>query len=343
MTNVVLKIDGQNYAGWKSVNIISGIRRFADTFELSLTDRWSEQSIPRPIKPDSPCELTINDELAMTGYVDDVIPDYDRDQFQLTIIGRSKTSDLIDCSGQQKTFVDATLSEIAKSLCQPLGIEVIVQTDEGQPFSKVILETGERYQEFISRLAAYRGVHVTCNNNGQLVITNTGTNTLTTELVLGENILRCQGTDTKRDRFHTYIVTGQSPATDVFAETDAAQITETAEDQNIRPARTIAITPDDLNLNDAKNIAEYERNIRFGESQMRTYTVADWHHSNTLWQKNNLIKVTDPLSGVNGTRLITEVAFLLNEEGVFTELQVMPKEALQLIALPEPTQDEAIF
>lgn len=343
MSDLALKVNSKIYAGWKEIKIQRGIRRFADTFELTLTEVWAGQDVRRPIKIDSPCQIEIDGETIITGFVDDVATSYDAKNHSVTVNGRSKVGDLVDCSQDKDEFAGKKLDYIAKKISAPFGIKVIVLTDVGEVFKKPILETGEAYHEFLSRLATYRAVHLTSNADGDLVITRAGTESITTALVLGENVLSASGTRSKRDRFHNYIVTGQQAGNNDTFGPAAAHVTGEATDDHIRKARTTVIVPDDLTLNDAKRIAEYERNIRYGESQIYTYVVNGWRHDDGLWVPNKLVHVIDAYMELDTDLLITHVTFIMDEEGQRTELELMPREALDLIPLPEDIDEEDSF
>jgi len=343
MSELALKIDGKIYAGWKEIKIQRGIRRFADTFELSLTEKWAGQNQTRPIKEDSPCIIEIDNDVVITGFVDGVNVAYDATSHKVDVVGRSKVGDLVDCSSEKESYPNKRLTDIAKSICSKFGIDVIVNCDVGEVFKNAIRETGETYHEFLARLASYRAVHLTSNAEGDLVITRTSKERISTALVLGENILSGSGTRSKNDRFNSYIVTGQQSGDDFSFGKPAAQTKGKATDINIRKARTTVIIPDDVTLTDVKRIAEYERNIRFGESQIKTYVVNGWKHESGLWEPNKLVPVVDAYQELKTDLLIVHVTFMMDEDGQRTELELMPPEALDLISLPEEQSDEFSF
>ena len=45
-----LEIEGALYGGWTSVSIRRGIGQVAGTFDLSVSERWPGQTVPRPIQ-----------------------------------------------------------------------------------------------------------------------------------------------------------------------------------------------------------------------------------------------------------------------------------------------------
>jgi len=334
MSDLALKVDGQIYGGWKSIKIQRGMRRFADTFELELTDKWANSKTKRAVNEDSPCVVEIDGEIVITGYTDDVLTNYDATNHSLAVNGRSKLGDLVDCSTMSKTHKNLDLAAIAKKECAVFGIKVIVETDVGEAFKEKIRDVAETYHEFLAKLATYRAVHLTSNAQGDLVITRASKEKISTALILGENILTGSAKRSKRDRFYSYTVSGQTAGDDDGFGSVAAHIDGVAIDKNIRKARTIFIEPDDLTLNDAKRIAEYDRNIRFGESQAKTYTVNGWRHDTGLWAPNKLVRVVDAYNELDTDLLIVHVTFTMDEDGQRTELQLLPPEALDLIPVP---------
>ena len=343
MSDLALKVDGQIYGGWKEIKIQRGMRRFADTFELTLTDKWAGNNERRLIKEDSPCVVDIDGETVITGYVDDVNADYDATNHTLTVTGRSKLGDLVDCSNNKFDYINLDLAAIAKKECAPFGINVVVETEVGEVFKKATRNVGETHHEFLAKLASYRAVHLTSNAQGDLVITRASEEKINTALILGQNIRNASGARSKRDRYRTYTVSGQQSGNNMLNGKAAAHVSDKAIDKNIREARTIVIVPDDLTLNDAKQIAKNDRNIRFGESQAKTYTVNSWKHKEGLWTPNKLVPVIDAYNKLNTDLLLVHTTFTINEDGELTELEVMPPEALDLLPVPEEPNDEDIL
>lgn len=345
MPELELKVGSRRYGGWKQMRVQRGLRRFADTFDLNLTERWTRENQRRPIKEDDPCQILIDGELVITGYVDDVNSDYDANTHNVNVTGRSRLGDLVDCGASHKQWsVPVKLERLAADLCKPFGINVVAEVGTGEPLQKPEIELGETPYEFLLRMASYRGVLLTSNKQGDLVITRAGKARTGTALVLGENILRAGARKSKRERFHTYNVIGQHGgySDESFGE-DVAHITGLSIDKAMRQGRTTYIDHDNLTRHDAKCLAEYERNVRYGESQAITYTVNGWRHKDGLWLPNRMVNVVDPYNEINEERLIAHVTYIMGDEGELCELEVMPREALDTVALPEPQDEEVLF
>ena len=154
---ITLRVDGQIHEGWQKVRITRSLRDIAGDFELSLTRKWTNAS-EMVIKPLSACTAHIGNDLVLTGYVDDFIPSYDAREVSWVVSGRSKTSDLVDCSAIYKTgqWTNVTLDRVARDICAPFGIDVVVECDLGDAFPHAI-EQGTCFELF-DRLAKQRGI-----------------------------------------------------------------------------------------------------------------------------------------------------------------------------------------
>jgi len=341
MSEIVLKTNGKIHAGWKSVVVRLSIESIADLFDLTITERWSDDNTRRPIQSDTPCEIWIDDTKVVTGNVDEVAPEYDANQHEINIIGRSKLGDLVDCAIEPKSWKNQPLDKLANIICEPFGIKVIVETDVGKPFKKASVNGGESPFEFLERLARIRAVRLMSDREGNLVITRAGTQRIKTALVLGENILRASGTFSSRDRFSDYTVLGQNAGTDNAFGASASENKGTSKDTKITRHRPmVSVVDGTVDSDDCKKRAQWERNTRYGRSRAVVYTVMGWRHAEGLWLPNKMVPVKDEYLGIDEDRLITTVQFGIDEsQGEVTEIQVMPKEAFELVELPEESDD----
>lgn len=346
MSDITLRIDGRIYGGWKDIRVVRSIEQSADTFELALTDRWGDERLPVPIRAGTPGELWLGDARIVTGYVDDALPEYDDQTHTVRVEGRSKAGDLVDCSlapekGKPLQWSGRSLLQIAKDLAGRFGIEVSAEVDVGEAFTRVAMEPGQTVWEFLERLARIRGVRIVSRPDGGLLITRAGTARYQTALVLGQNILRASGQFSSREQFSDYIVQGQvtggSKTWDGAIAEAAAHVRSQVINAHVGRYRPTVIVQDETDgIADAKRRAEWQRNVAWGRGQGVVYTVSGWTAGTEgLWHPNRLVRVDDAFMGIQGDRLIMSVQFLLDGRGQRTELRVMPREAAELIPLPE--------
>ncbi len=211
MPDVQLHIEGKLYGGWKEISLTRSLDIFANTFDLTLTDNQASQA--RTVKLGSPCQVRIDGETLITGYVDRIRPRYDGRSRSLTVSGRSKTADLVDCSvpatvHNQSQQNNQTLLAVAKRFAKLLGI-VVSSTVETSPVLVSAIAEGETVFEYLETLARQQGVRLVTDPAGDLVITRASMERVGTALVLGENIEEAEGAFSHRDRFSHYYVTGR--------------------------------------------------------------------------------------------------------------------------------------
>ena len=116
----------------------------------------------------------------LTGYIDNYLPEVEADRHAVRITGRSKTEDIIDCTpdipgGQFAGYkLDAIARAIGQSVGKPYPIDVVVQTDVGEPFPDATIERHETGFAFLERLCRLRSVLATDDEQGRLVLTSAG-------------------------------------------------------------------------------------------------------------------------------------------------------------------------
>jgi len=341
MPDVQLKISGQVHRGWKSIRIRRSLEQIADSFDLTLTDRWENNQAPRDIKTGNECEIWIDDIKVIVGYIDKVLPTYDANNHSLNVSGRSKAGDLVDCSIPGKTFNQRTLLQIASELCKPFDISVSSDTDIGGPFKKQVLEDGQSIFEFIESLARIRAVRIVSDVDGNITFVRTGKQKIKTPLKLGKNIKSASGDFSSNELFSEYVVSGQQTGSDTTFGDAAAHTTSKIVSKHINRYRpTLILVDNPADIADCKKRGEWQRNTSFGRGRSVVYTVNSWYHDDGLWEPNKMVPVSDAYAGINEDRLIPSVDLILDEGGFRSEIQVVPKEAFNLIPLPEPKSEE---
>ena len=346
MPEVLLRVDGKEWAGWKSYRIQLGMQQLAGSFDLSVTERWPGQADRRKIPEGAPCQLYYGGELLITGYIDAVKPNYNATSHQVQVSGRDKTADLVDCSAPPTQYIGRGLADLARQLAKPFGITVIDQAGANAPFKSLKPNDGESVFDVLRQGASVRGVLLVTDGRGNLLLTRAGHDRASDTLVLGENILSGSGSRDLRDVFGTYTIKGQQQGDDDTFGEAAAAVSASATDSRIsrhRPLTIIADTP--LDAASAKTRVQWERNVRWGRSQSISYTLnSHRQRTGTLWRHGQLVSVNDPYNYLSGAeRLITDITYSLDDDGERVELTVMPREALDVLPQPEPEKTDAYF
>lgn len=333
---VTLQIGGVNFAGWLSVEVARSIEAAASSFSLSVSARYPGELNPTRIPPGAACELWIGTDKVITGYVDRVKPSIDAASHSITVAGRSKTCDLIDCAAapdkaSPKRWRGRTLDQLAAELAKPYGVEVVTIDPTGAAFSRIALERGETVFEAIDRYARQRQVLVCDDTAGRLVLTRTGHRRSSTGIAEGANMLTGESEADASQIFSTYVVKGQRIGDDEDFGDTVAQISGEASDPGCTRRRVTVINAENHTSRAfAKARAQWEAATRLGKSLSATITVQGWRErpGGLLWAPNVLVGVLSASLALDGDFLIAEVSYRLDDAGgEIAELKLAPPAA----------------
>lgn len=206
MNVMTLLIDGERYGGWKKIRVTRGLERAAADFALSVSSVE-----PWPIYTGAECQIYIDNDLVLNGWVDAYRPGCAATDHRIEITGRSKTCDFVDSSvtmdGGQLTGL--TLRAVAEVLAEPFSLQVLAE--EGEPVPEVQVQQSEACFRLVERLARLQELLVTDDAEGRLVLTRAGNKRTDTALIFGVNIKAANADLDDSNRFSDYIVKAQRP------------------------------------------------------------------------------------------------------------------------------------
>lgn len=330
--DVTLSVNGLKYGGFTSVRITAGIERQARDFQLDTTQRWPGQSQDFPIRQGDKVEVRIGNDLVLTGFVDATPVNYDANSISRSIVGRSLTADLVDCSAEFNQWRDQSLLEIIKALASQVGVSVVSQVDASRTVSDHSVDPTETLFESIDRLLTISRLLSTDNGKGQLLLIKPSSGGHAVDkLQLGENILSCQTNLDFSKCFRKYKVIGQRSGSDDLSATDISEVTAEHEDARIKRNRLLIIQQSgQLTPELAKDRAEWEATNRINRSLSVTYSVVGWRQSTgQLWLPNQLVRVKDEIVGIDRDLLIAEVTYELSSSGMVTHLHLAPPNGFE--------------
>lgn len=350
MDKVTLSAAGNIYEGWQKVRINRSLTAMAGAFSLELT--WQYQgdvsaydTFINGLLTGTECSVNIGNDRLITGYLDDFVPSYDDSTISISVRGRDKTADLVDCSvvhlgGQFKLL---TLLQIATRVCKPFGISVINETDVGDTFENVQVEQGETAGEFLIRLAQQRGVMLTTNGLGQLVITRASSTRGEVALTLGGNVKAGRGQFSRKQRFSEYIIKatgGKAWAAEQPIE-NVGGIKATITDSEVSRYRPMIIVNDEVSTAAGASLrGKWERQRAISRSNTAEYTLTGWRNPETgnLFQVNRAVPVTDSIMKIDRDMLISSLLFSEDDEkGRLVVISVVEIGALDIPTKPETT------
>lgn len=338
LNDVTLSVGGHDYGGWKSVSIGAGLERQARDFTLGITWRWpGGGEVPVRIRQGEAVEVRIGQELLLTGYVFSTPIRYDSESVTLSIAGRSRTADLVDCAAvnQPGQWRGQNVQQIIAAIAGEYGIKVVNEAALTLGVEDHSIEPGETAFESIDRLLTLSRLFSTDDGRGRLVIAQPGSAGRAVDtLELGKNLL---SGDTNLDFsgvFSEYVSKGQRSGTDDSFGAQASEVEGRISDARIDRRRVKIIQQSgQLTAKLARERVEWERANAVAKALEVSYVVQGWRQSNgTLWRHNMLVRVVDPLIGLDRDMLISEISYELSEQGTTAKIIVAPPEAF----LPEP-------
>jgi prophage tail gpP-like protein len=339
MPDLQLVVGGKVHAGWNRIRVHRGLEEIAGSFDLGVSERWSATVPPLEVRAQDACSVRIDGTTLITGFIDRAANAYDDRNHGISVSGRDATGDLVDCSAEHSKgeWRNADLGQIARDLAQPFGIRVTVAGDIGAPFPSFAIEPGETVFECMERAARQRGARLVSDGLGGLVVGARPAAAAGGALIEGVNILELELTNDASQRFSVYRVLGQQAGTDDVNGAAAAQVKASANDTGVKRYRPLVLVDEDQgNIAGFQRRAKWEASVRAARALTARVRVQGWKHAGGLWQPNTLIPLASPAARVDRQLLVTEVDFVVDERGTYTELLLTTPEAYSLLPTPAP-------
>lgn len=344
MSEVILEVGSNRLSGWQRIDISREIGSFCGSFSIGLLDSWSELNKAWYIKPFSACRVFIDNDLVLTGFVDNVSISKSSSGTGITISGRDKTSDLVDCSVELSSYEipKKTIVDLAKTLTKKFGIEFVTDVEPGAKFNQISINQGARVASVLEDYARYRGFLFMTDGLGRLVLVKPGASQAHVALILGQNIKSFEARYDTQQRFSTYTVLSQIPAETAAAfGTASNQVEGKSVDPGVTRYRPMTFQADlSAGAPDAKKRAEWEANTRAAKSESLTIVVVGWRQgpekTDPLWEINLRVYVKIPELGIDGEYLIGSVRYSFDSGGQIAELGIERPDAYAQEPLADP-------
>lgn len=353
---IYVTVNGRDYQGWLSSTIERSLETLSSRFTIPVS---LIPGNPPDIKRQDAIKVRINDTLVVTGTVLAAEPFYKRDDCGLKVEGRSRSGDLVACSAvyQGGQWRNAKLDRIARDLCAPFGIDVKIDTDIGEPIRDLKIEHGEKVIDVLARAARLRGVLVTTDAEGSVLITKAGKAKSHGAIVRGVNVISMESVGTDAERHSDYFCYGQGNVTHrsslqtlevggsmgdpIKAFKKAVQHKAQAKDPDMKRYLPLVINADGNNdAPDMQRLVDHTMRVRRGHAYGLKYVVEGWTWKGKPWEINTRVPIYDDIAGLDGDEwLICEVKQTVDlKEGDVTELLVRPREAYDTVPLKSKTK-----
>lgn len=331
---VTVICDGRAFGGWKSVEVEADLAQAARRWQVTGTPFWPEDTNPVKFKPGAACQIFAGEDLLVTGYVDSVSLAVASDSTQLTLAGRSRTEDIVDCSVAEScpsSFTNTSLLEIAQRLCSPYAISVDTPVPITDRISNARINRDDAVFNALERLANLYGYMLTDNTAGNLVIQRAGT--VATSTVLDTTRWLDVSVQCNADQLYSdYLCRGQRAETDTDFGAAIAHAFAVTIDPGVNRFRFLRVGAAGHATQAAcQSRILWEAASRAGRAVQVSGTVQGWRDSaRILWEPNTLVRVTDQRIAVDATLLLVSCKYTQGDDGTKTALKLQPVEAFSL-------------
>lgn len=341
MHDVRLVVDGQRLTGWKTFDLVRSIEAIAGAFAVTTSDR-----VGFPVPEGSAVEVQVEGETVLSGWIDSVRPSFDKTSRSVAIAGRDRTADLVDCSPleSESEYSGLSIDGLATEIARPFGIQVVTVADPGPVFERFAIQPGETAFEALDRAARLRGVLLSGDGAGGLLIDRPASARAGAALVEGENLLGGSGAFDRSGRFRRYVVRGAQAGSDLIYGDDLRSEAE-AFDDAIRKTRGIVILAEgSADPGTSQRRAEWEATVRRARGSALTVNVQGFRQGPGLglWRPNLLARVRSSTLRVDRDLLVSGVRFRLDAQGgSTTSLELVGADAFQRRPVLERESDLA--
>lgn len=346
---ITVTLGGRVWSGWKSAEVTRGLDRAAASFSINASRIAPDTGRPLIARPFDPVTVQVAGRLVMTGFVDRIAPQEDEKTTDVTVVGRSRAADLIDCAAQTSpgSWRQARADTIIRDLVAPFGIPVRFGAEAARLMDEDV-DQGERVMDVIERVARRMGVIVRDAPDGSLVLERPSARRAVTALVnlrdgsgratADSNVLASSGLFDAAARYSEITVTSQAAGTDLDFGAGVAGIHATVRDDGVPRYRPLTIIDEgSATKQDCRLRAEWERARRFGKSQQISATVAGWLQSpgGLLWDAGLLVRVRDKGLNVDADLVAASVNWsMTSDRSALTTMVLQPPEAFEPERVP---------
>jgi prophage tail gpP-like protein len=344
--NIQIDINGKRFAGFTSASVQRSMDSLFGTFQFSTTVKEDADAIiDSNLKMEDEVTIFIDNQLVMTGYIDDFTNRSDVGSHYMAFSGKDITADIAISSMPMfdqlnfknfKTMVEKVLlkaeidvkviTDLSAKDLDTLNFDAFNNEGKAPDLDMTIFD-------FFDHFAKQKQVLLLTNEKGELVITREESKISPGVLTCkkknnSNNILASNVSINTQERFSKVFISAQ----DVNAISKEQLNQESfSVDSQIRKSkqRRVFYPNKTTDPNALKNMSQWYVNIY--KSAGSVYSVATQGYyaqavSEILWQINTLVDVEDEATRVKGQYLIEGFSFSKDvEQGSVTQLRIVDK------------------
>lgn len=298
-----LKVNNKKYSGWENVSISKSMQSIAHIFSMDIF-KGDQVSI----EDDDLIQILVDDKVFFTGYLDDMTLGISDTKKPLSISGRSKAVDLIDCNiSENKQYNKQNIKQIISDLISPFNITVssILTLEPLEVFNTKI---GETYFDAINRLCKQTNTLPISDDDGNIQIIKNQNNEIS-KILKDQDFKEIFYPKLLSQRFSEYTYKKESAITDV---TDG-----TIKDTTVKRFRPfVGVNTEDK---DNTDLAQWQKNQNNVEEVSLTAVVKGWD-----LQINTIVKLETEI--VNNSFLVKDITYNKSDNGTISNVTFVSKD-----------------
>lgn len=394
LEQISIAVGNVELIGWKTVRVKKSLSTISGDFELSVDDKQlelpgsevsaikllqnqvsagpsNEGGWDEAVVLNAEAQIKIGDNIIITGYLDEIDTSYSNDSVAVTLRGRDRVCDLVDCnydihSKGKNQFKNMTPLQVIVSLCEPFGIdvnsssfEVLEALSNPASIEDYTVEVYSSVFSQISDIVSEFGVLPISLGDGNITLVRAGepesfgpisvasgvaqpSQDSSDMLKLGWNIKSGSLRLSSRSRFGKYYAMGEQKEVLGFRSLSGASMNDsisgslgTFTDKGIVRHRPLIIKLTEGGTpKNCRIRAEWEGRVRAGKGTKVVYQTQGWLQNNgEIWSLNKYVTVDDKRFSLNNEKmLISDLEFSLNKDsGKITTITLTHPDAFQVI------------
>ena len=313
---LVLFINEQFLSFWDAFSFSSDIENIADSFSLSA----APQDRVLNIEENTLCYFSYGQNPILSGYVETIETQIDKNTFIVTLNGRTIGSDIIDSVPltNQSIYRNSKIENIIRNLLNPFTLDIEVATDTGDPISLFKIESGTSIFEALKKELRKKSLLLKDTPFRNLRLFRLGENRIDQTIREGsDNFISARVVSDFKNIFSTYQVTGQAR--------NMRNVSGIYTDPEItRLRKKIVNAEEQVNSREAQQRARWEASLAQSEirivevklSGLRTF-------ENQFWQVGRLINVELPTLNIENEMLIKSLSLQYAKTNVEISLSLI--------------------
>lgn len=321
--SLFVKIDQYQISDWESFSIEKSLSTLCGKFEFKMSSALFKKGIN--FYNGKKIEIYINGIIFMTGYIENFEISLTESEYQISISGREKTCDIIDCNNvlDKNVWYNQTLLTIAKYLCDPFEIDVVTSL-QMQKINYAAIEDSETVFDFLLKLAKQQNVRLNTLQNGNIEIVNTQSN-ITHYFELSE-VTNSKINGSLEDRYSNYVCKSQytNNSGDPWEE-KSIFINKKATDENVLRYRSKVFSESNMTATECQKYANWEAQNRAAKSTKFSFSYPAWTKDGKFISMGDLIHFEGSVINLSDTMIVDTISYKLDTDNYNISISLLDK------------------